>query len=416
MNRLLVALLAAFDALIVVAVGIAAALAPMTLLWVFGASDADWAALWPAAATLWQAGHLVPLHVVLDAEYAAIVGIPAEAASFTFSLAPLAFALFTAVFAARSGIRAARAGAWATGVIAGTATVSALAALIAATSSLEVVAVPTWQAILFPAGIFFLAAAVGALVHAWRDGDDGLVDLARDRLDIDDTGVVEASARGIAAALAGLVAVGAAVTAVGVLAGGGRMVALFEAAHVDLVGALVVGTGQLLYLPTLVVWGAAYAAGPGFALGTGTTVSPGGTDLGVVPGIPVLGIIPEEPSAWLLLLALLVVAVGTAAGWIARTRLLAAHRGEEPLAPRLIVLGAIVAGAAGGAALLALISSGALGPERMQQTGPAVGAFALAVAVEIALGAAAVLLAPRGDRQPVGPSPAATGETPPPVD
>jgi len=416
MNRLLVALLAAFDALIVVAVGIAAALAPMTLLWVFGVSGADWAALWPAAATLWQAGHLVPLHVVLDAEYAAIVGIPAEAASFTFSLAPLAFALFTAVFAARSGIRAARAGAWATGVMAGTATVSALAALIAVTSSLEVVTVPTWQAILFPAGIFFLSAAAGALVQAWREGDDGLLDLARDRLDIDDTGVVEASARGIAAALAGLVAVGAAVTAAGVLAGGGRMVALFEAAHVDLVGALVVGTGQLLYLPTLVVWGAAYAAGPGFALGTGTTVSPGGTDLGVVPGIPVLGIIPEEPSAWLLLLALLVVAAGAAAGWIARTRLLAAHRGEEPLMPRLIVLGAIVAGAAGGAAVLALISSGALGPERMQQAGPAVGAFALAVAVEIAVGAAAVLLAPRSDRREAAPSQAATGATPPPVD
>lgn len=414
MNRLLVALLAAFDALIVVAVGIAAALAPMTLLWVFGVADPDWAALWPAAATLWQAGHLVPLTVTLDAEYAVVAGIPTEAASFTFSLAPLAFALFAAVFAARSGMRAARAGAWPTGVIAGTATVAVLAGLVAATSSLAVVAAPTWQAILLPTAVFFVAAAVGAVVQAWREGDDGILDLARDRLDVDDTGVVEASARGIAAVLAGLVAVGAAVTAVGVLAGGGRMVALFEAAHVDLVGALVVGTGQLLYLPTLIVWGAAYAAGPGFALGAGTTVSPGGTDLGVVPGIPVLGIIPEEPSAWLLLLALLVVAVGAAAGWIARTRLLAAHRGEEPLGPRVIVLGLVVAGGAGGAALLALVSSGALGPERLQQTGPGVGAFALAVAVEIALGAGAVLLSPRTDGS--SEAPPATAETPPPVD
>ncbi|WP_425840423.1 DUF6350 family protein [Microbacterium sp. PA5] len=415
MNRLLVALLAAFDAVIVVAVGIAAALAPMTLLWVFGVSDPDWAALWPAAATLWQAGHLVPLSITLDDQYAAIAGIPAEAASFTFSLAPLAFTLFTAVFAARSGMRAARAGAWPAGVVAGTATVAALAALVAATSSLAVVAVPTWQAILLPTAVFFAAAAAGALVHAWREGDDGLLDLVRDRIDIDDTGIVEAAARGIAAALVGLVAVGAAVTAIAVLAGGGRVVALFEAAHVDLVGALVVGTGQLLYLPTLIVWGAAYAAGPGFALGSGTTVSPGGTDLGVVPGIPVLGIIPEEPSAWLLLLALLVVAVGAGAGWIARTRLLAAHRGDEPLAPRLIVLGLVVAGAAGGAALLALASSGALGPERLQQTGPAAGSFALAVAVEIAIGAAAVLLAPRGDGSSAVP-PAATGQTSPPVD
>lgn len=397
MNRLLVALLAAFDAVIVVAVGVAAALAPLTLLWVFGVSGADWGALWPAAATLWQAGHLVPLHVAMDAEYAALAGIPAEASSFVFSLAPLAFAVFTAVFAARSGARAARAGAWPTGVLAGTAAVAALAVVIALTSGLAVVTVLTWQAVLAPTALFFAASLGGALVHAWREGDDGVLDLLRDRIDVDDSGIVESAARGIAAALTGLVAVGAIVTAIGVVAGGGRIVALFEAAHVDLTGAIVVGVGQLAYLPTLIVWGAAYAAGPGFALGAGTTVAPGGTDLGVVPGIPVLGMIPEEPSAWLLLLALLVVAVGAAAGWIARTRLLAAHRGEEPLVPRLVVLGLLVAGSAAGAALLAVVASGALGPERLQHTGPAAGAFALAVAIEVALGAGAVLLAPRAD-------------------
>jgi len=409
MNRLLVALLAAFDAVIVVAVGVAAALAPMTLLWVFGGAGADAGALWPAAGTLWQAGHLVPLHVAMDAEYAAAVGIPDEASRFVFSLAPLAFAVFTAVFAARSGARAARAGAWPAGVLAGTAVVAVLATLVALTSTLGVVGVETWQGVLLPTAVFAASSLAGALVHAWREGDDGILDLLRDRVDLDDTGIVESSARGIAAALAGLVAVGAAVTAIGVVAAGGRMVALFEAAHVDLAGAIVVGLGQLAYLPNLVIWGAAYAAGPGFALGEGTTVSPGGTDLGVIPGIPVLGIIPEEPSAWLLLLALLVVAVGAAAGWIARIRLLAAHRGEEPFGPRVIVLAVVVAGSAAGAAVLAVVGSGALGPDRLQQTGPSVGAFALAVAIEIALGAGAVLLAPRGDH-------ARMAEASPPVD
>ena len=36
MNRLLVALLAAFDAVIAAAIGVAAALAPLVLLWAFG--------------------------------------------------------------------------------------------------------------------------------------------------------------------------------------------------------------------------------------------------------------------------------------------------------------------------------------------------------------------------------------------
>ena len=51
MHRLIVALLAAVDAAIAVAVGLAATLAPLTLLWVFGLGDAaDWGALWPTRA------------------------------------------------------------------------------------------------------------------------------------------------------------------------------------------------------------------------------------------------------------------------------------------------------------------------------------------------------------------------------
>ncbi len=404
MNRLLVALLAAFDAVIVVAVGVVAALAPLTVLWVVGIDDADWGALWPAAARIWQVGHFVPLHVTLGDEYAAIAGIPADATSFVFSLAPLAFALFTAVFAARSGARAARAGAWVVGVCAGAGAVAALSAGIALTSAIAAVDVDLWQAVLLPTLVFGVAALGGALVRAWRDGDDGPLDRLRDLLDLDDTGIVQAGARGLAAAVVGLLGVGAALTAVGLALSGGEIVALFEAAHVDLVGAIVIGLGQLAYLPTLVVWGSAYAAGPGFALGAGTTVSPGGTSLGVVPGIPLLGIVPESPSPWLLLLALAVVAVGAFAGWTARVRLQEETGEDEPLVPRLAALGVIVVGSAVGAAVLALAASGALGPGRLQQAGPEAGPLALVVGVEVALGAAAVLLAPRARTQTWQPS------------
>ena len=111
MNRLLVALLAAVDALVAASVGVAAALAPLTVLWVFGlGGGADWGALWSASVRVWQLGQLVPLEIALPPEYLNATGIPAEAATFWLSLAPLAFTTFTAVFAARSGGRAARAG------------------------------------------------------------------------------------------------------------------------------------------------------------------------------------------------------------------------------------------------------------------------------------------------------------------
>ncbi len=136
---------------------------------------------------------------------------------------------------------------------------------------------------------------------------------------------------------------GALAVAVSLVLGGGEVIALFEAGHMDALGATVITLAQLAYLPTLVVWALSFVAGPGFALGVGTAVSPAGTQLGIVPGIPVLGAVPESASSWLLLLALLPVALGALAGWIARSHLLAPatapaapscrrprHRGRRP--------------------------------------------------------------------------------------
>lgn len=397
MNRLLVALLAAFDAVVAVAVGIAAALAPLTLLWVFGlGATADWGALWPAAVRVWQVGHLVPAHVELSDEYLVATGIPTDAASFAFSLAPLAFAVFTAAFAARSGARAAHAGAWLIGLSSGTVVFAALSAAAAVTAGADAVWVTLWQAVLLPTLVFFVPALIGSLVGAWREGDGGLVDLLSDRVHADERWrpVPAAIARGTGAALTAVVGVGAALLAIALAVRGGEIVALFETAHVDLVGAIVVALAQLAYLPTLVIWSAAYAAGPGFALGAGSTVSPAGTDLGVVPGIPVLGVIPEHPSGWLLLLVLLIIGAGLLAGWIARARLAAQSSHGDDIVPRAVTLLGIVVLTGAGAALLAAVAAGAMGPERLQVVGTQAGPVSLAIAIEVAVGAAIMLLAP----------------------
>ena len=129
MHRLIVVILSAVDAAIAAAVGIAATLAPLTLLWVLGmGGTADWGLLWPTSATVWQFGNLVPLQVTLPGDYLAVAGIDPGAASFVLSLAPLAFASFTAIFAARSGVRASQADAWVTGVITGSLGFAALTA------------------------------------------------------------------------------------------------------------------------------------------------------------------------------------------------------------------------------------------------------------------------------------------------
>ncbi|MFT4306108.1 MAG: DUF6350 family protein, partial [Microbacterium sp.] len=203
-------------------------------------------------------------------------------------------------------------------------------------------------------------------------------------------------ARGTAAALAGLTAAAALLCAIALVLRGAQVVALSQSANLDLMGVIVMGLAQLVYLPTLVVWALSFLAGPGFAVGTGTSVTPAGTQLGVVPGIPVLGALPESVSPWLLMLALVPVGTGALAGWMLRSRL-RAH--DEPGGETLGVRVALVAGVAVPTAVVGFVAgvlaSGAIGPGRLAEVGPAAWAVALAVLIEVALGAGIPLLAPR---------------------
>ncbi|MBU4464928.1 MAG: hypothetical protein KKH75_03675 [Actinobacteria bacterium] len=398
MYRLLVALLAAFDAAIAAAVGIAVVLAPLTLLWVFGIGSPVWGALWPASAVIWQLGHFVPLQITLPDDYLAVTGISADAASFVLSLAPLAFAAFTAIFASRSAARAVRAQAGITGVLSGSLVFAALAAVIALTSSTAIATPELWQAILFPALVFAVSGMLGAVVTAWRDGDGGLIDLLRDRTDAWTHGwdnVPSLVARGAGIVLSGMLGLGALAVVLSLVLRGGEVIALFEAGHTDALGATVVTLAQLAYIPTLAVWGLSFIAGPGFAVGAGTAVSPSGTQLGVVPGIPVLGALPPSTSPWLLLLVLLPIGLGVLAGWMGRAGIVARSTGShDHLGARLGVLGGITVLSAGGVAVLAVLASGAMGPGRLAEVGPAPGALALALGLEVLVGAAVPLLAP----------------------
>lgn len=436
MHRLTVALLSALDALIQVAGGLAVIAAPLTALWVFGLGGlADWGALWPATTAVWHAGNLVPLQVTLPDTLIAS-GISADAASFVFSLAPLGFAAFTVIFGVRSGSRAARAGAWATGSVSALVVAGVLASLIALTSASPVVSTVLWQAIFFPTALYAVAVLVGGVVSAWRNGDDGVIDALRDRLERRGAAdaIVSATALGASVTLAALIGVGALVLGGGVVASGGEIVALYQAGNVDILGAVVVTLGELAYIPTLIVWVISWIAGPGFAIGTGSSISPVGSDLAVVPSIPVLGAIPDASSPWLLLVALVPVAAGALGGWLARARL---HAGMESsadgdaMAPRLATTVGMAVVAAAAAAAMAFAASGALGPGRLVDVGPQPGPIALAVGVEVLIGAAIVLLSPLSGRSrpsnrsstsrsdgahPVGAEFVVTSEEPAPVD
>lgn len=121
-------------------------------------------------------------------------------------------------------------------------------------------------------------------------------------------------------------------------------------------------------LPNAVVFSGAYLLGPGFAVGTGTLVSPTLVSLGPVPAFPVLTALPDNgPTApWTVSLLALPVVVAVLAS---------AHPGRVAPAPRRWDLGAlrgcvggVLAGIAFGA--LAWVSGGSAGPGRMREVSP----------------------------------------------
>jgi hypothetical protein len=400
MNRLLVTLLSALDAAIAAVIGAAAAVVPLAALWLFGMHGASWGGLWPTAATIWQLGHLVPITVHLPGEYLSATGIPSSASTFVLSLAPLAFTVFTAIFAARSGGRAVRAGDGVVGVAAGAAAFAVLAGLIAATSRTGIATVNGWLAVFAPALVFLVGGLLGALGTAWREGDGGPIDALRERIDDFPArwGLAPSAVlRGSAIALVGLLMLGALGVGVDVLLHGGRIIALYEAGNMSIIGVIMTSLGQLAYLPTMIVWALAYVAGPGILFGASGSVTPAGTQLGIVPGIPALGALPQHGSPWLLVLVLLPVAVGAAAGHMIRVRMADDDgTGEDaPFSLRAVTAIGIALVSAGGTAVLAAVAAGSMGPGRLAAVGPVWWAAALAVGAEVLIGSAILLLGPR---------------------
>ena len=82
-------------------------------------------------------------------------------------------------------------------------------------------------------------------------------------------------------------------------------------------GGIALLLAQLAVVPNALVWAASYALGSGFALGAGSVVAPAATELGMLPGLPLLGALPAAGPGSPLLLCWL--ASGALAGGLAAT-------------------------------------------------------------------------------------------------
>lgn len=173
--------------------------------------------------------------------------------------------------------------------------------------------------------------------------------------------------RAIGAALCVMGATGALVTGIALWQHRGAVVDLHNSLVPGVAGGIALLVLQLVWLPNLVIWGASWALGAGFSVGTGTVVSPAHNLTGTLPAIPVLGAIgangpgPRVALLWLLSGVL----AGIVAAWVIVRSRPAARPDETSLVGGL---SGVLAGLCFW--VLALVSGGDLGVERLVGVGP----------------------------------------------
>ena len=377
MNRQLTALFAAFEAILVVAIGVAIPLVPLTLLWGIQYGLAiDWAVFWRVSVDTWLLGHGVDITMTLDPVTAAQLGLPAAGAPFTLTIALLGFALLTVLLGVRAGRRVAETRFRLLGELV-SLTTFALASFAVTFTALHADARPSLvQGTLLPTLVFAVGMAIG--VRRTRNLQDDRGSSIRDWINdwpapVRD--VVTTALRGGAAAAATVFTLAAVLTAAAILVSYARIITLYESLHTEVLGGVTITLAQLALLPNLIIYTASWLVGPGFALGTGSAVSPLDTQLGPIPAIPVLGALPPGALAFGFVGLLVPVVTGFLVGAIlgpgARRKL--GRRDLAIVAVGIGLVGGVILG------LLAWASTGAAGPGRLQDVGPnplAVGGWA----------------------------------------
>lgn len=420
MSRTSVALLAALEALIVAAIGLGICLVPITILWATQYHlGADFAVVWHSAADIWLVGHGVNLTVALDPQTVAQLGLPAAGTPFQVTIALLGFAALTAGLGVRTGMRAAETAQRLIGALSALATFAVISTVVALSSGSAVVQPSVWQGIVFPPFVYALGIAAGFGFAALRgapeedvrpgivDGGEALpsgsggsgtavlsvlrtrTDAVPERLRV---GALAALRAGTAAT-AIVIGVASLVLALMIFGHYGTIISLYEQVQSGVVGGVALTIGQLALLPNVVVWVASWLIGPGFAIGTGSSVSPLGTDLGPLPGLPLFGVIPPGGFAFGLVGVVVPLLGGFLAGALLRSRVDGVAGRFDGIRDRaLVALGiGVVAGIQLG--LLAWWSSGAIGPGRLHDVGPNPWLVAALGAAEVAVGAVVGLVA-----------------------
>lgn len=393
MNRGLSFAIAALQALIIAATTIGLIIAPLTLAWfIEGDGSIDYMVAFRVAAYAF----LLACGVPLQFNAGEILGIAFPA--FAISALPLGITLLIALLTIRVGHRLSAASSLWPAWIGGAASFGAIGLSVSMFSINDAVVVAEWAPAIAPALFFgsllFISSVWGKRFELFEGSNPPE---APERIWVRNTvlGIKAKLHWSIATVLSPATRVGLAVVAALVLVsstmialalgfGWIEVARLYEGMHVSILGGVMLTIGQLAVLPNLIVWGMSWIAGPGFAIGTGSSVTALGTQLGPMPAFPVFVAIPTggfDRGIIFVLIPVLVAFIGT----VLVRRFTDEMRWEYATRFSASLAFAFTAAAVSALAgfFLAIFASGAFGPGRFQEVGINATTLAIALFIEV---------------------------------
>ncbi|MEY3846376.1 MAG: hypothetical protein RJA66_643 [Actinomycetota bacterium] len=379
----------------VAAIGVGILLAPMTVIWlVENDPTVDWFVAFRTSADVWmlaQGAHLM---------FAAGALGSSQVPAFVVSILPLGFSALLAYLSFRLGRRMSGAADLWPGWLGAVLAYGAISFGLSTAAYNPAVYPVTWQGTMLPPIFFFFFLAIGSLTGPLRNGEE-----SRERAALvvwfgnkwnETSWAIRALAipalRGGTAIVAMLVALSAISFSILLAVNWITVTRLYEGLHVSVLGGFTVTIGELAFLPNLIIFGAAWFTGVGFSIGTGSSISPLGSAVGPMPGIPFLGAIPAGQVG----LGLAAVAIPLIAAFVA-TIAIKKHADEIRFEFASAWSAAISLGLSVGLVaaiemgILAAVASGSAGPGRLETVG--VNPFILAAVVFVETAVVSILAA-----------------------
>ncbi|GAA0730339.1 hypothetical protein Drose_33700 [Dactylosporangium roseum] len=179
---------------------------------------------------------------------------------------------------------------------------------------------------------------------------------------------------------------GAAVTGMAVAFSGGDASQIIDDYHTGIAGQVGLVVVCAFFAPNVVTWAASYVVGPGFQIGTETSISAAEVSVGPLPAVPLLAGLPSTPATgWAPLLLGLPLAAALIAGWLLARRALPEDAGRSWFS---LLGAAALAGPVAGVvlALLSVAASGSLGGGGLADVGPHSGAVGFVAMLMTSIG------------------------------